>query len=77
MRTKFIYIISSVFLFLVNNPIIAQRDGGSRGVSDPGPDPDAVPINDNIWILLVVALVYAIIKLKVFTKNNKYLVNQI
>lgn len=77
MRTKLIYIISSVFLFLVNNPIIAQRDGGSRGVSDPGHDPDAVPINDNIWILLVVALVYAIIKLKVFTKNNKYLVNQI
>ena len=74
MKSKLIYIISSVFLFLVSNNIFAQRDGGSRGEADPGSDPDALPIDDYIWVLVLVALVYAIIKLKAFTKNTEPLV---
>ena len=68
MKSKLIYIISSVFLFLVSNNIFAQRDGGSRGVSDPGSDPDALPIDDYIWVLVLIAVVFAIIKLKAFRK---------
>ena len=69
MKSKLIYIISSIFLFLVNNNVLAQREGSSRGATDPGPDPDAVPINDYLWVLVLVGVVFAILKLKSFEKN--------
>lgn len=69
MKTKFIYIISSVFLFLLNNNLIAQRDDGSRG----GTDPEAVPIDDYLWVLIVIALVFAIKKLNFFTRDSSLL----
>ena len=69
MKSRLIYITSSIFLFLVNNNVLAQRDSGSRGVADPGPDPDAVPIDDYIWVLVLVGVVFAILKLRTFTKQ--------
>ncbi|SNR41314.1 hypothetical protein SAMN06265371_102410 [Lutibacter agarilyticus] len=70
MKTRFIHIIINVFLFLLNNNLIAQRDGGSRGVTDPGTDPDAVPIDDYLWVLIVIALVFAVKKLNFFARDS-------
>jgi len=63
MKLKFIYIISSILLFLVTSPVIAQED--------PGDDPDAVPIDDYLWVLVLVGVVFAIIKLKAYAKQAK------
>ncbi len=42
-------------LFLITNPMMAQ--------ADPGDDPDTtVPINDYIWVLVLVALVFGFMK---------------
>ena len=63
MKLKFIYII----LFLVTSPVIAQ-------VRDPNADPDApdaVPIDDYLWVLVLVAVVFAILKLKAYAKQTK------
>ena len=61
MKIKFIYIITSILLFLVTNPVIAQED--------PGDDPDvpAAPLDDYLWVLVLVGVVFAIIKLKAST----------
>ena len=67
MKLKFIHILSSILLFLATNPVIAQR----RNLEDPGDDPDAVPIDDYLWVLVLVGVVFAIIKLKAYAKQTK------
>ena len=67
MKLKFIHILSSILLFLATNPVIAQR----RNLEDPGDDPDSVPIDDYLWVLVLVGLVFAIIKLKAYAKQTK------
>jgi hypothetical protein len=70
LKTKVINIIVSIFIFLISNPIFAQRTDDSSGASDPGLDPDAAPIDDYIWVLALFGLIYGIIKLKSYTKNK-------
>ena len=69
MKLKFIHILSSILLFLATNPVIAQR----RSLEDPGDDPDvpAAPLDDYLWVLVLVGLVFAIIKLKAYAKQTK------
>jgi len=57
MKKKLIYQLSSLFFLLNVIPVMAQ--------TDPGADPDAVaaPIDQNIWILALIGIVYTIIKL--------------
>lgn len=56
MKKKLIYQLSSLFFFECNS---------SYGSNRPGADPDAVaaPIDQNIWILALIGIVYTIIKL--------------
>ena len=66
MKLKFIYIITSILLFLVTSPVIAQKD------VDLDPDaPDSVPIDDYLWVLVLVGVVFAILKLKAYAKQTK------
>jgi len=69
MKSKLIYI-SSIFLLFVNYNIFAQREEGRRGASNPGSDPDALPVDDYLWVLFLVALIYAIIVLKSYVKPS-------
>ncbi len=61
MKTKIIYLVTSIFLFLITIPAMAQRDPGDEDI-------DAVPIDDYIWVLLLVGVVYAILKLKMYAQ---------
>lgn len=57
MKKKLIYQLSSLFFFLNVIPVMAQ--------TDPGADPDAVaaPIDQYVWVLALIGIVYTIIKL--------------
>jgi hypothetical protein len=56
-------ILASIFITLLSSPIFAQ--------SDPGGDPEApVPINDYIWVLAVVGLVFVYFKFRSIQKNS-------
>lgn len=61
---KSIYILASLLLSLLSSPIFAQ--------ADPGDDPDvpAAPIDDYIWVLVLVAITFAILKFKSIYKQN-------
>jgi len=67
MKTKFIYIAGTVLMFLFTSPIIGQIRDDLRG---PGAEPAEAPIDDYWWVLVLVALVFAIVKLKSFTKQT-------
>lgn len=66
---KLLFVIS-IFHLLLSNPILAQADPGSDplgppvpgNLPHPGADPEAVPINDCEWCLVVVGLGYAFYK---------------
>lgn len=59
---KIFLIIASIFISLLSNPALAQ-------VADPGDDPDApaaAPIDDYVWVLAVIGLVYVFLKVRTF-----------
>ena len=67
MKKKLIYLLSSAFFFLNAIPAMAQ--------TDPGADPDAVaaPIDQYVWVLALIGIVYTIIKLnktRIIQKNK-------
>lgn len=70
MKKKLIYNILRIFLFLATVPMLAQR-GGGRGPGDPGGDPDATPIDDHIWILIIVAIVFGVFTIRAMSKRKK------
>lgn len=59
---KSIYILTSLFVILFTTPIFAQVD--------PGDDPDAVPVDDYVWILAIVAISFAILKFRAIIKQS-------
>jgi hypothetical protein len=66
MRNKLKYIITILVIFFISTPILAQRDLDS--------DPDVVPttsIDNYIWILILVGVVFAILKLRTYSKQHK------
>jgi len=87
MKTKILYIITTVFLFMATSPMMAQRGASKntnpmlsqRGASkisatnpkDVNADPDLAPIDDYLWVLVLVGVVFAIIKLKAYAKQTK------
>ena len=71
MKSKLIYSILSIVLFLSTVPMLAQRSNGREGLEEPGGDPDAVPIDDHIWILIIVALVFGILTIRAISKKEK------
>jgi hypothetical protein len=60
---KSIYILASLLIFLYTNPILAQ--------ADPGDDPDApaAPIDDYVWILVLVGLLVVYLKFRSIYKQ--------
>lgn len=59
---KIFLIIASIFIILISNPVLAQED--------PGVDPDApaaAPIDDYVWVLAAIGLVYVFLKVRAFT----------
>lgn len=61
---KAILNLSSIFMFILCNPIFAQID-------DPGEDPDMpVPISDYLWVLIAIGLVYVFFKFRAFAKQS-------
>lgn len=69
MKTKFNYSILSILLFLLTSPLLAQRGPGRNG-ADPE-DLPAAPIDDYIWVLVLVALVFGILTIKTNAKRKK------
>lgn len=57
---KIFLIVASIFITLLSNPVLAQED--------PGADPDvpAAPIDDYVWVLAVIGLVYVFLKVRAF-----------
>lgn len=56
---KSIFILTGIFLFLLSSPTFAQ--------ADPGDDPDvpaAAPIDDYLWLLALIGLLYVFIRLR-------------
>jgi hypothetical protein len=67
MKLKLVYIVNSIILFLITSPLLAQDP------TDPGSDPDPAPpapIDDYIWVLLVIGLFYGFMKFRAI-QNNK------
>jgi hypothetical protein len=62
---KTIYIIASLFMLVCTSPIFAQ--------ADPGDDPEspAAPIDNYLWYLAAIGLVYVFPRLKSLTKIIK------
>lgn len=62
---KSIYILASLLIFLFTNPIFAQ--------ADPGDDPDvpSAPIDDYVWVLALLGLVYVFLRVRAFTLQEK------
>jgi hypothetical protein len=61
-----------VFFCLCSNfALFAQQPGGTNDTSDmEGTDAAAAPIDDFIWVLALMALVYVFLKLRA-NQNNK------
>jgi hypothetical protein len=57
---KSIYILASIVLFLVTSPIFAQ--------ADPGDDPVGAPIDDHVYILAAIGLLYVFYRLRAYAK---------
>lgn len=78
MKNKFELLVFSIVLTLVSSvSVFAQivdpgsPEGGATGTGDPtGGDPVA-PINDSIWILVLVGLVYVVLKFRAAQKLNR------
>jgi hypothetical protein len=66
MKLKLVYIVNSVILFLITSPLMAEEP------ADPGADPDAapLPIDDYLWILVLVGLIYVYLKFRAI-QNKK------
>ncbi len=61
---KSIYIVASLFLSLLSSPIFAQ--------ADPGDDPELpAPIDDYVWFMAVVGLIYIFFKVRSFSQQRK------
>jgi len=60
---KIFLTLSSLFILLLSTPIFAQLE-------DPGEDPDTVPIDDYVWVLAIVGLIYIFIRLKTFAQQR-------
>ena len=57
---KIFLILISIFISLVSSPVFAQLD-------DPGKDPDAplvAPIDDYVWVLALVGLLFVFLKFR-------------
>jgi hypothetical protein len=63
---KIFLITASIFITLLSNPVLAQLD-------DPGEDPDAVqaPIDNYVWVLAAIGLVYVFLRLRAFALHGK------
>ena len=57
---KIFLIVASIFITLLSNPVLAQED--------PGADPDvpAAPIDNYVWVLAAIGLVYVFLKVRAF-----------
>lgn len=64
---KIFLIIASIFITLLSNPILAQED--------PGADPDvpAAPIDNYVWVLGAIGLVYVFLRLRAFYHRGNVL----
>jgi hypothetical protein len=64
MKLKLLYIVNCVILLLIASPLMGQ--------TDPGDDPDApiTPIDDYIWVLALVGLIFGFMKFRAY-KNKK------
>jgi hypothetical protein len=59
---KIFIIICGIFITLLSNPVLAQ--------ADPGDDPDtAAPIDDYIWVLAAIGLVYVFLRVRAIAKK--------
>jgi hypothetical protein len=58
---KIFLIVASIFITLLSHPVLAQLE-------EPGDDPDvpAAPIDDYIWVLAAIGLVYVFFKVRAF-----------
>lgn len=57
---KSIYILASLVLFLVTSPIFAQ--------ADPGDDPVPAPIDDYVYVLAAIGLLYVFFRVRAYVK---------
>ena len=62
---KLLIIILGIFITLVSNPVFAQ--------ADPGDDPEAptAPIDNYVWYLAAIGLVYVFYKLRALSLQRK------
>lgn len=62
---KIFIIICGIFISLLSNPVFAQ--------AEPGDDPEvpAAPIDDYVWLLAVVGLVYVFYKVRALSLQRK------
>lgn len=60
---KSIFILASLFMLLMSNPIFAQADPGA----DPEPAP--APIDDYLWVLATIGLIFVFLTLRDFFKK--------
>ena len=65
---KIVLISYSVFFILLSNPILAQLE-------DPGDDPEtpAAPIDNYLWVLGAIGLIYVFLKLRSFAQSKNEL----
>jgi len=62
---KIFLIVASIFITLLSNPVLAQ--------ADPGDDPDvpAAPIDNYVWILAAIGLIYVFLKVRAFALQTE------
>jgi hypothetical protein len=62
---KIFLIIASIFIALLSFPIFAQED--------PGVDPEvpAAPIDDYLWVLGAIGLIYVFLRIRALAKQSK------
>lgn len=59
---KSIFILASLYLLLLSNPLFAQLE-------EPGDDPLTTPIDDYIWILALIGLALVFLKFRAIHKR--------
>ncbi len=61
---KLTFIFVGLFISLLSTPIFAQPE-------DPGGDPETpLPINDYLWVLIAIGLVYVFLRLRTITMQS-------